>query len=99
MLKSEIEMKLILVTLLSLSLWAACSTQSKQKQGDEMIVKVEQFKIREKRLPRSLEEIGMRETEEGPIYYRQLSESRYEIWYGTSLGESVTYDSDRNTWK
>ena len=62
-----------------------------------VINKVEEFRIREKRLPRSLKELGIRETEEGPIYYRQLSDYRYEVWYGANLGESVTYDSERKT--
>jgi hypothetical protein len=92
-------MKPKLIALLFLSFALACSTQSKRNQGDEIIAKVEQFKIREKRLPKSLDEVGVRESEEGPIFYRQLSESRYELWYGTTLGESVTYDSDRKTWK
>ncbi|MEO5857707.1 MAG: hypothetical protein ABIR33_02040 [Pyrinomonadaceae bacterium] len=92
-------MKLKLIALLFLSLAFACSIQSKQKQGDEIIAKVEQFKIRERRLPKSLNEVGVPESEDGPLYYRQLSESHYELWCGSGLGESVTYDSDRKTWK
>jgi hypothetical protein len=76
-----------------------CSVQSRQTEGDEVVAKVEQFHVSKNRLPKSLNEIGINETEEGPIHYKQLSETRYQVWYGTSLGESVTYDSDRKTWE
>ncbi|HLM02737.1 MAG TPA: hypothetical protein VK400_16915 [Pyrinomonadaceae bacterium] len=92
---------LTLVAFASIS-QASCSGvffQSKQKQAIAIIEKIEGFKVKENRLPNSLSEIGVAETEEGPIYYRKISETRYEVWYGTKLGESVTYDSERKTWE
>jgi hypothetical protein len=92
----------LLVIVLLLLMVSSCSLdiiQGKQREGAEVVKKIEEFKSREHRLPKSLSEIGIAESEDGPIYYRQISETRYEVWYGTSLGESVTYDSDQKTWK
>jgi hypothetical protein len=43
--------------------------------------------------------IGIEEKEEGPIYYRKESETKFVLWFGTILGESVTYNSDTKEWK
>jgi hypothetical protein len=50
------------------------------------------------RLPNSLEELGVKSDESGPVFYEKKSESRYVVWYGTSLGESTTYDSEVRRW-
>ncbi|HXG84427.1 MAG TPA: hypothetical protein VNI84_10400 [Pyrinomonadaceae bacterium] len=50
-------------------------------------------------MPDSLNEIGIEEKEEGPIYYEKESESRYVLWFGKQLGESATFDSDTKEWK
>jgi hypothetical protein len=84
---------------LFLSLSVGCSVHSKQTKGDEIVAKVENFRVNKHRLPKSLSAIGIGETEEGPIYYKQLSETRYQVWYGSRVGESVTYDSERRTWE
>jgi len=92
-------MKSRYIPFLFLSLILGCSAHSKQTEGEAVVVKVGQFHVSKNRLPKTLSEIGINETEEGPIYYKQLSETRYQVWYGSSLGESVTYDSDRKTWE
>jgi hypothetical protein len=40
----------------------------------------------------------MKETENGPIYYKKESDTEYVVWFGTQLGESVTYDSETKEW-
>lgn len=69
------------------------------REGDEIVKKVERFRESKGRLPNSLSEIGVEEKEEGPIYYDKKSETRYVVWFGTVLGESVKYDSDKREWK
>jgi hypothetical protein len=71
----------------------------KIKQGNVVAAKIEKFKIEKGRLPDSLSEIGIVETESGPIYYKKESESKYILWFGKELGESMTYDSDEKQWK
>ena len=69
-----------------------------KKEGAVIVEKIETFKAKNTRLPDSLSEIGLKSTEEGPIYYRKTSDSSYEIWFGSDLGESVTYDSKSKAW-
>lgn len=92
--------------LICLCLWFVFSTPCSQvrndrlkKEGDKMVKQVEEFKQQKGRLPDSVKELGMEETLEGPIYYRKIDENRYMLWFGTELGESIKYDSDRRTWK
>lgn len=70
----------------------------KRQLGDEVVSKVEAYKTSHGKLPDSLSDIGIKETEEGPIYYQKISDDRYEVWYGAALGESVTYDSQMKEW-
>jgi len=72
---------------------------SKRAIGDRVIAKVNEFRQQKGRLPSSLSEIGTDETESGPIYYERRGDTRYIVWYGTRLGESVTYDSDVGRWE
>jgi regulatory protein YycI of two-component signal transduction system YycFG len=67
--------------------------------GKITIQKIENFRDNNKRLPNSLSELGIIEKEEGPIYYSKIDSNRYVIWFGTTLGESQTYDSEKRNWK
>jgi hypothetical protein len=70
-----------------------------ESQGNRLISEIESFQKDHGRLPESLNEIGRKETESGPIYYRKENKSKYVIWFGTQLGDSVTYDSDTKEWE
>jgi hypothetical protein len=88
----------LIVAMISI-LCFACSSNEKLQQGKTVVAKVENYKSKRDKLPNSLSEIGITETESGPIYYRKESESKYIVWFGKDLGESMTYDSDTKTWK
>lgn len=90
--------KLVLtITLIYLFIFA-CGYGEKLKQGNEVVAKIEKFKNDKGRLPNSLSEIGIVETESGPIYYKKESETKYIVWFGKELGESATYDSVTKQW-
>jgi hypothetical protein len=80
----------------------SCSVDSRERQlvraGGEIIAKIESFKKENRRLPESLTEVGVEEKDEGPIYYERKSETKYVLWFGMELGESVTYDSESRKW-
>ena len=76
----------------------ACGYSEKLKQGNEVAAKVERFRNEKGRLPDALGEIGIVETEGGPIYYKKESTTKYIVWFGKELGESATYDSDTKKW-
>jgi|ERR1035437_2618554 hypothetical protein len=72
------------------------------KQGNEIVKKIDDFKIKNGRLPNLLNEIDVKEKEGADaIYYQKETNSAYEyiIWFGTSLGESKIYYSDSKKWK
>ena len=75
-----------------------CSND-KIAKGNDVATKIETFKNKNGKLPNSLSEIGIKETESGPIYYEKKSESKYILWFGKELGESVNYDSETKQWK
>ncbi|MEW6208788.1 MAG: hypothetical protein AB1631_10500 [Acidobacteriota bacterium] len=91
---------LIVASVLSLIACQACRRDdSLIKAGDEIVSKVENFRKDRGRLPSSLSEIGIEEKEEGQIHYEKKSETRYLLWFGKELGESVVYDSDKKKWE
>lgn len=70
-----------------------------KSEGNTIIDKIEIFKQSNKRLPNSLNELGIQEKMNGPFYYEKNdSTNSYLVWYGTILGESVTYDSTTKKW-
>ena len=92
----------VILTVLSAAFFVsslACSYSEKLAKGNEVIAKIESFRKEKGRLPNSLSEIRIEETESGSIYYRKESESKYILWFGKELGESVAYDSDTKQWK
>ena len=76
-----------------------CGFSDKTTKGNEAIIKIEEFKSKNGKLPNSLSEVEIVETENGPIYYERKNDSKYILWFGKELGESVTYDSDTKQWK
>jgi len=71
----------------------------RKAEANRIIVKIDDFKGRNQRLPGSLSEIGIVENEEGPIYYKKINDTNYEIWFGRELGESTTYRSATHQWE
>jgi hypothetical protein len=89
---------LILSLLIALCSCGSISSQSKKNEGNKIVAKIELFKKENGRLPSSLSELGIKETEEGPIYYEKKDNSSYILWFGAELGESVTFNSSTNKW-
>lgn len=91
---------LILALLMFLTI--SCSESKKQtliKEGNEVAVKVEAYKAKKGKLPNSLNEIGVEEKLEGPIFYEKKSDTEYRLWFGSELGESVIYNSSTRKWE
>ncbi len=70
---------------------------SERKASDRIVAKVESFKKSHGRIPTALSEIGVDEIESCPCYCK-TSDNSYIVWYGTTLGESDSYDSRTNKW-
>jgi len=70
---------------------------SERKASNNIVAKVEVFKKSTGRLPKALSEIGIEESESCPCYCKSGDDS-YMVWYGTTLGESDTFDSRTKKW-
>jgi hypothetical protein len=71
-------------------------------EGNEIVIKVEDYRSKYNRLPSSLNEIGIVEKEGVNALYYSIKDSlseNYIIWFGTSLGESKIYYSDTKQWE
>ncbi|MEM6432162.1 MAG: hypothetical protein AAF708_23190 [Deinococcota bacterium] len=65
----------------------------------QIIQKVDAYLEHHSTLPTSVSDLGLTASETSPAYYRKLTEGHYQVWFGTSLGESVVYDSQTERWE
>jgi len=68
-------------------------------EGDQLVRRIEQYRKQSGVLPLSLAAMGIAEAEEGPLYYQPKRGTTYVVWFGTTLGESMTYHSDTRQWE
>jgi len=68
------------------------------QEGNVAIAQIEVFRSQRHRLPSSMEEAGITVPDPQRIYYERCSDTQYLVWFGTTLGESMTYDSATSTW-
>jgi|SRR5215472_1124934 len=78
--------------------WPWIFDRSKVRQATKVIAAVNSFQSRYGRLPDTLTDIGLEDSESGPAYYKKTSDSEYIVWFGTVLGESATYESSTKKW-
>lgn len=91
--------RLTLMTPLAIVAFISSCENSPQRQAEELIIKVEAFRTSKGYLPDSLAQLGLREIEEGPVYYRRETDTSFTVWYGRELGESRTYHSASQSWE
>jgi hypothetical protein len=91
----------LICALLLFCFFTSCNDRERRliKKGNDLVNKVELYKKNKGKLPASLSDLGIKETEEGPLYYQKRDSLGYKIWFGTSLGESETYYSDSKKWE
>lgn len=66
--------------------------------GDQIASRVEAFRMSLKRLPETLEEVGI-DDRDLKVFYRKIRADEYCVWFGTSVGESVMYSSRTKKWE
>ena len=74
-----------------------CWGPSQRDASNIAISKIGEFRKVKGRLPDSLSEAGAQDGESCPCYCKTGNDS-YLVWYGTTLGESDTYDSETRKW-
>lgn len=95
-------MRNLLITIaISLALSACFRERKLRKEAEIIIEKVNNYKKINGKVPPNLTAIGIKESEEGPIYYTAWKDSvNYIIYYSSGgVGESEKYYSDSNQWE
>jgi hypothetical protein len=85
------------VSMLMLTVAVVGCNYSDHRAGKEIVAKVEMFKKSTGHLPEALSDIGLKENNSCPCYCKTSNDS-YTVWYGTTLGESDTFDSRTQRW-
>jgi len=62
-------------------------------------MKIIQYQKINGRLPDKLDEIGIEEKMNGPIYYQKKTDSTFIIYYSGGIGESMVFDPKTKEWK
>jgi hypothetical protein len=68
------------------------------RTGNEIISRVEAYRTSHGHLPETLKDVGLRDPDM-KVFYRKTSDNEYCVWFGTTLGESETYDSQTKKWE
>lgn len=92
-----------IITSIFISIFLSCHENSREvelkSKGNGIVEKIEIYKHKKGRLPNSLSDLGIEEKVEGPIYYNMIDSSKYIVWFGTTVGESITYSSETKKWE
>lgn len=66
------------------------------REGNRVVSVLDRYYRDHKSYPDSLNSIGVDSSE---IFYEKKSKDAFVVWFGTTLGEPVTYDSTIRVWK
>ena len=72
---------------------------SEFRTGNVLVSRIESFKRSHGYLPGNLAEVGIKNEDSLNVYYQREGDDHYVVWFGTTLGESITYDSQRRDWR
>lgn len=87
-------------TIFALSIFLlSVSDQSHIYEGNKLIEKIEAYKKKNHELPESFEDMGINNADDKGLYYRAENHNVYIVWFGTGVGRSKVYHSDRQQWQ
>ena len=87
--------------IIAFGLVISCNTEgvvSAPEGGLELIARIEAFRTSHDSLPNTLNDLGFPEKEESKFHYKKNSDTSYVVWTGTTLGESLTFNSVGRQW-
>lgn len=90
----------IVVLILAFSAWGHSLWQrhTLKLKAQAIQANLEDYHSTGKPYPSSLSDAMIEANPEGPIQYQLEPDGSYLLWYGTTLGESVTYSSRDGDW-
>jgi hypothetical protein len=65
--------------------------------GNEIISRVDVFRKSHGYVPETLKDVGITDPDLS-VFYRKTGDNEYIVWFGTTLGESETYNSRSRKW-
>ncbi len=68
-------------------------------QGNKIVKQIEEYKVKNGKLPSSLNEIGIQETEAGPWFYEKRDSINYVLFYPLGFDNSKNYYSQTKEWR
>ena len=79
-------------------MWAMPRWRAHQliQQAEPILASLESYHQQHGRYPESFSEAGIPEPEE--LYYTRMQDGSYIVWFGTTLGESVSFRSIDHKW-
>lgn len=93
----------IYLIIISLFTFISCQFNIREKalidKGNNIIQEIESYQSINKCLPITLTDIGYSVTIEGPIYYQKQDSLSFILWFGTTIGESIEYNSQSKKWE
>jgi hypothetical protein len=66
--------------------------------GNEVISRVDAFRKNHGYVPESLKDVGITDPDLR-VFYQKTDDNEYIVWFGTTLGESETYNSRSKKWE
>jgi hypothetical protein len=89
-----------LMVLLPVLMLPGCKSREQRlmEEGNALIERIDSFQKTTQRLPENLGELGIEEKMEGPLYYQKVSAEHYMVYFGTTVGESMIYRSEKRAW-
>ena len=67
--------------------------------GNGIVKMVEAYKHMNNSLPSTLNELNISEKKRDGFFYETFNKDHYIIWFGTTLGESIQYNSIEGRWR
>jgi hypothetical protein len=87
------------VSTLMLSPDAIWKHPREQRAANQVISVINDYLKRTGDLPEDLEKAGVTEDTRTHFFYERLSGKQFRIWFGTTLGTSMIYDSVSMLWR
>jgi len=66
--------------------------RSQIREGNQLIAQIDAFARSHGSVPSGLAEVGVQATAPDHFFYERCDKTHYILWFGTTLGESMTYD-------
>ena len=91
----------ILVIVLSIVLYGLHKKAENDyyERGAQLITKIEKFRNDKKRLPDTIEELGIEEPMNDGPYYEKKDSAKYVVFFSIGFDNTLIYYSDKKEWK